>query len=403
MIDIFVSEARPGGAMAQVFLEGVDFESRKCPICLSDSASMLLAEVRAGDSTSMESAYCGRCEHRYFRKMPGATWLNQYYAEEFDSGSEQRVSIVQRVKRAAKSQPGIEFARKQMSAVVGREHRGLRQLRAFLEGVIESDGSFFLARSDVRKVLEIGCGYGNRLAFFRGMGYETVGVEANRTRALACREQRLKVFDCHVDDLGSIREFGPYDFAYSVHVLEHMRDVSGHFSQLSKLVREGGFIYIQVPNLSSGENFVMQSHMPVHCHTFTAHSLCRLMMQHGFSPVRILTDYNVHVLATKAQSNEGISIQKETAPPAFLLEWLLSAAQSGSDSTYRLLFDHAQAEVKRLEDNQLVYKRNTFFKVQELPFRHSVEFSLKAPDGNIDFPVRFLYKGNRPPVWVKRQ
>lgn len=402
MIDILVSKTRLGGPMTQVFLEGGEFQSLKCPICQDDSASILLAEVRAGNLTSMESAYCRSCEHRYFRKMPGLTWLNRYYAEEFDGGRQPSGSVVQRFKQAVKSLPGVEAVWKQVCDTIGREHRGLRQLRAFLEGVVESDGNYFLARPDIRKVLEIGCGYGSRLALFRRLGYDTLGVEANRMRALACRNQGLKVFDCSVNDLGPICKFAPYDFAYSVHVLEHMSDVPGHFAQLSKLVRERGFVYIQVPNLWSGEMFVMQSHMPVHCHTFSAHSLCQLMMQHGFSPVRIQADYNLHVLATKVQPNEGLPLWKEAAPPAYLLEWL-SGAQLGGPSRYRLLFDHAQIELKRLEDSQTVYKRNTFFRVQELPYRHSVEFSFRVPDGKIDFPVRFLYEGDRPPVWVKRQ
>lgn len=402
MIDVHVSKVDLGGPMEQVYLERSDFEALKCPICKDDSASALIAEVRAGIETSMESVYCRECEHRYFRKMPSLDWLERYYAEEFDCGKDSLIRPPMDIKTALKSLPGIEGSWNWASKILRRENVALRQMRAFLEGVTESNGSYYLQRPDVRKVLEIGCGYGSKLEMFRSMGYETVGIEASRLRAMACLQKGLRVFDGSVTDLGPVHELAPYDFIYSIHVLEHIGDVSGHFAQLSKLIRDGGFVYIQVPNLWLGEMFFMQSHAPIHCHTFSLHSLSQLMIQHGFMPIRVQADYNLHVLACKTAPSQSMPLWSRSAPPSSLLE-CLSWAQSENVSSYRISFDHAQVEVKRLEDGQTVYKRNTFFKVQELPYVHSVNFSLEVPDGKLDFPVRFLYQEHRPPVWVKRQ
>jgi SAM-dependent methyltransferase len=328
--------------------------------------------------------------------------LDRYYAEEFDAGQTDLTKPRYGIRAAIKRWPGVDTAWGKLSKALKREEPGLRQIRAFLEGIIETNGSYYLRRPDIRKVLEIGCGYGGKLTMFRRLGYETYGVEASRLRAEECRRQGLKVFDCPVTDLGPVHQYGPYDFAYSIHVLEHIGDVSGHFAQLSKLIRDGGFVYIQVPNLWLGEMIFMQSHTPIHCHTFSLHSLSQLMIKHGFVPIRVQADNNLHVLACKTVPSQSLPLWSGSAPPSSLLE-CLSWEQSGEDATYRVSFDHAQVEVTRLEDGRTVYRRNPFFSVQELPYRHTVDFSVKVPDGHMDFPVRFLYKGDRPPVWVKRQ
>lgn len=47
-----------------------EYVTLDCPICGRADESVLLAEVWSAGRTSLESAYCSRCEHRYFRKLP---------------------------------------------------------------------------------------------------------------------------------------------------------------------------------------------------------------------------------------------------------------------------------------------------------------------------------------------
>lgn len=407
MIDVLVSMADPQGAMVQVFLDQEDFIYRVCPICVDDQESILLSEIKAASSTSLESAYCKRCEHRYFRKLPTSKWLGQYYAEEWDKGvskspMSQSPDLLQRMKRVLKRIPGVEMAWRLTGGRAKAEDKNLKQLRSFLEGVVESNGSYYLPHRDIRRVLEIGCGYGGRLTMFQRMGLETFGLEANRWRVLSCRKQGLEVFYCPTDDLGRAGDFGPYDFVYSVHVMEHIADVFAHFRQLAGVLREGGFVYIQVPNLWSGEIFFMQSHAAVHCHSFSLHSLVRLMTQSGFTPIRVQADNNLHVLACKSPPTEAHPAWRESASPRHLLE-CFSGMGRDDTSKFRISFDHARVEIMRLDDNRIMYKRNPFFNIQELPFRHRLEFRVRISEEGVNFPVRFLYEYEKPPVWIKRQ
>jgi SAM-dependent methyltransferase len=402
MIDLHVIHVGLKGPMVEVNVPQHDFQFQSCPICRTEADSILLAEVRAGDATSMESAYCTRCEHRYFRKMPGVTWLDRYYAEEFDAGQTGLTNSPHTIKAVLKRLPGFDAAWGRLSKAIKRESPGLRQIRAFLEGIIDTNEGYYLPRSDIRKVLEVGCGYGGKLTLFKRLGYETFGVEASRLRAEVCRRQGLTVFDCPVTNLEPVRQYGPYDFAYSTHVLEHIGDVSQHLAQLAALIRDGGMLYIQVPNLWLGEMLFMQSHAAVHCHTFSLHSLATLMRRHGFSPVRIQADNNLHVLACKRPDCAPQPGWEKSAGHEQLLE-CLSWAGTADGSRYRISFDHAHAEVRRMGDDELLYRRDPVFSIQKTPYRHSVEFSLREPNEPPSFPVRFLYDRTEPPVWVKRQ
>jgi 2-polyprenyl-3-methyl-5-hydroxy-6-metoxy-1,4-benzoquinol methylase len=402
MLDVYVNRVNLEGPMKEVEVPQTDFQFWPCPICQTEKDSILISEVRSGDTTSMESAYCLRCEHRYFRKAPSAAWLNRYYAEEFDTGHTGLTGPPSGLKAAIKRLPGTEAAWWKLAQTLGRELPGLRQMRAFLEGIVATDGGYYLRRSDIRKVLEVGCGYGGKLNMFRRLGYETYGVEASRLRADECRRQGLNVFDCPVTHLGPVRQYGPYDFVYSIHVLEHIGDVSDHLAQLSGLLREGGMLYIQVPNLWLGETLFMQSHAAIHCHTFSSHSLTQLMHKHGFTPVRLQADNNLHILASKTPPCGPQPSWKDSAALGQLLE-CLSWAGNAEGGRYRISFDHAHVQVNRVDDDKVVYKRDPFLSIQKTPYRHTVEFSLGASGESASFPVRFLYERTQPPVWAKKQ
>lgn len=402
MVDVCVERVELGGPMQEVEVPQGDFQMWPCPICRSDKDSIILSEVLAHGVTSMVSAYCVVCEHRYFQKMPSVTWLNRYYSEEFDAGLTELTRPRRGLKDRVKRLPGVEMAWTTLVRLIGREEPGLRQIRAFLEGIIETNGSYYEARPDIQKVLEVGCGYGGKLKLFRRLGYESYGVEASRQRADECRKEGLTVFDCPITDLGQVYQHGPFDFVYSIHVLEHIADVSTHLAQLTRLIRAGGMLYIQVPNIWQGETLFMQSHAAIHCHTFSVHSLAKLLNQNGFTTIRILADNNLHILAAKTITPDLQPSWKDSAAYGQLLE-CLSWVRAASGGHYRLTFDHAQVQVMRTDDNELVYKRDPYFSIQRTPYRHNVEFSMETAGAEPTFPIRFIYERSQPPVWIKRQ
>src|SRR5687768_10056850 len=199
-MDVNVSKVSLHAPTAETRLSQADFTTTVCPICGTAADSFLLAAIRCGSETSIESAFCRTCEHRYLKKLPTAQWFDRYYGSEWDTGRLRRepaaLGVKQRVKSLIKQVPlaratwqMLRGAPAMSPALQGRE----RYLFPFLLGIGETDGFYYQRDADVKNVLEIGCGYGGTLDLFRRRGFTVCGTEASPERVAACRAQGLDV------------------------------------------------------------------------------------------------------------------------------------------------------------------------------------------------------------------
>ena len=177
------------------YLEQEDFTSVVCPICHQDDESLLLADIRCGELTSLESAFCKRCEHRYLRKVPRLDWFRRYYATTWDTGRSQSVTPLTVAKGFLRKVPLARSAWRLTRQYLydgpkGRLDWNAMQFFSFLLGVVESNGIYYLAQPEVNKVLEVGCGYGGMLEVFHNKGFHVFGTEASPHRAQSCRAKK---------------------------------------------------------------------------------------------------------------------------------------------------------------------------------------------------------------------
>ncbi|OAI54108.1 hypothetical protein AYO44_15415 [Planctomycetaceae bacterium SCGC AG-212-F19] len=366
-----------------------------CPICKDEAHLQLVAAVQAGGKTSLESVWCARCRHRYHRKFPRTDWLEEYYAEKFVP-SGRPLPPAQQL-----GNNWYRRLRRQAGTLVrfGLSRQRPNRINDFCFGVTRPYGYFWKKNERVRKVLEIGCGMGENLAFFRDAGYETYGTECNRQRQAACRAIGLNVAFSDIDNLGCITGFAPFDFVYSTHVLEHILDVNSHIRQVAELTAEDGFLYIETPDLS-GEWFVPQTHTICHVHTFTIHSMLTLLRNHGFVPMRCLVDNNIQVLAQKrpdairpeAQPAEQYSVAgipeiqrlRDCAPGMFAMSW-----------------GGCRTMLKQLPSDRVVYQTPLIaFEVQGPRVMHDMLCTVADTPAQPLLPLEFEYPNlARPPMW----
>lgn len=398
-MDLHVRRVRLSGHVVETPEQGI-YHLYSCPICGQEDSLKLVGVVEANGKTSLESAVCTRCEHRYHRKFPTVQWLQQYYTEKYESNR----SKISDVSKLPIARVGVyRRLRSTLGSLIlyGLSQNKPNRIHDFCAGLTKGDGSYYQANLRVKKILEIGCGHGDNLKFFTDLGYETWGTESNPVRVAACRQRGLRVFRCGVDSLKGVDEQGPFDFIYSSHVLEHVINVDRQISQISTILRPGGFIYIETPDLS-GESLIYQTHTIFHVHTFSVSSMLRLLAKHGLEVARVLVDGNIQVLAQKcpdgSDTRVGVSgtIYGNSSVP------YLTCIAKYAPNDFRLRWDHYRVKVERISDNAVVYDAGLrALCVASGPNQHELVCHAPARTGEGMFPVRFRYDSENPPIWYK--
>ena len=102
-------------------------------------------------------------------------------------------------------------------------------------------------REGAQRVLDVGCGNGFFLEYFRKAGFETFGLEYSPSAASAAREKGFvivekKLGDCMPEDFG-----GTFDLICLFQVLEHVPNPVQFIRDAARLVKPGGSLIIAVP------------------------------------------------------------------------------------------------------------------------------------------------------------
>jgi SAM-dependent methyltransferase len=145
-------------------------------------------------------------------------------------------------------------------------------------------------RKGSAKVLDIGCGTGDRLDVFRSRGFETYGVETSDSADYAKDHLRLNVtkgdlFSAHFPD-------GFFDIATLYNVLEHTHDPEKVCQEVQRILKDGGFLVIQVPNKDSFQYKIFKKKwaafdVPRDLYYFNTRTLGSLLKKAGFKVMKI--------------------------------------------------------------------------------------------------------------------
>lgn len=149
-------------------------------------------------------------------------------------------------------------------------------------------------QGDGRRLLELGCSNGYKLAAARQQGWQVTGVEFS-ARAVRFATEALSLEQVH---LATIEEFlpdHPYDVLLAWHILEHVPSIASFLAHCEAYLRQGGFLFVQVP---SHDHFRQQQpwethpeHFnPLHRWYFTRQSLARCIEDSRLQVIDILED-----------------------------------------------------------------------------------------------------------------
>ena len=274
----------------------------RCPLCASGEIS-IFTRVMAGDAPILERAICLSCGHVAFVLLPAASWLEAFYRESFES----QLPPPERP-------PNISYAA-MTDLLLPHVAPGAR-------------------------ILDIGCGYGSALQYLGARGRtDLVGLEPSGRRAAVARTLDVPVSEGLAEDAADdpvVVERAPYDAIFSWHALEHVIDPRAVLLACQQLLRDGGALFIAVPNMEA-EHLVHQAHYVPHTHSYSTGALRRAVEDCGFRVCHV--DDSIRLVAIKA----GDAAQSRTVPDVSL-EYRLRA-KFLRDFSLRALTGCAEAAV----------------------------------------------------------
>jgi 2-polyprenyl-3-methyl-5-hydroxy-6-metoxy-1,4-benzoquinol methylase len=240
------------------------FAKRKCAVCDSTDSSLLFRQnFLQLSSGSLLAGYdvvvCNICGFGFADHIPMQTEFDTYY---------QKMSKYEYQNTAGQVS---EFDRMRFEAVV--------------DTVIP----FFTDRQV--RLLDIGCSTGHLLALFKERGYHNVvGLDPSPVCAETARMLfNIPVWIGSLSDTPRLIGDGPlFDSLLLSGVLEHIRDLGPILTQMRKMLKPHGLIYIEVPDATAFSHWPdapFQQFSNEHINFFSAISLTNLMQRYGFVPL----------------------------------------------------------------------------------------------------------------------
>jgi 2-polyprenyl-3-methyl-5-hydroxy-6-metoxy-1,4-benzoquinol methylase len=198
--------------------------------------------------------------------IPDKKELAQYYEREFYSAKYNKQINDSSKKVQQKEEEFINSQYEDVLEIIGKEAPG-------------------------KKIIDIGCGYGNFMKFCWKRGFKTFGIDPSADAVNYAKAGGLRAIKADIEDFKDlIKE--KYDAAVMLNVFEHLRKPY----EILKVIRdnilaEGGLLIIRVPNefnrlqLIANEKYNLKKWwvaIPQHINYFTVKHLVKLVEKSGY-------------------------------------------------------------------------------------------------------------------------
>ena len=140
------------------------------------------------------------------------------------------------------------------------------------------------------KVLDVGCGTGDRLDVFRTQGFATYGVETSDSANYAKQHLNLNVSKGDLFSASFPDRF--FDIVALYNVLEHTHNPKRACDEIHRILKDDGFLVIQVPNKNSLQYRIFKKRwaafdIPRDLYYFEPERLRTLLGQVGFAVTKM--------------------------------------------------------------------------------------------------------------------
>jgi len=218
-----------------------------------------LMDTRFGIPGSYNVTRCSRCGLEQIHPPPTQKELKDLYESYYNFGGREK-KLYGRVRKWFFSS-------------------GAHRLWAAIDGDI-----CFYTRTGSGRLLDLGCNEGRGLRIYSDNGYEVEGLELNEEAAAVAREGGFAV---HSDLLESFHPSALFDIVVLSNVLEHSLDPKRMLSDVRRVLRPGGEVWISCTNSRSWlrslfGRYWINWHAPFHIVHFSPKTIQRLLRDTGF-------------------------------------------------------------------------------------------------------------------------
>jgi len=277
----------------------------QCPVCSGKNIQPFLQVKDYTVSQEIYSLYkCSDCGFVFTQDVPSQEEIGKYYqSQNYISHSDTQQGIVNKLYHKVRK---ITLA-------------GKRKLVVLQTGL--SKGS----------LLDVGCGTGAFLNEMKTAGWDITGLEPDDT----ARKNAKELYGIEPKPSHELFELTAesFDAITMWHVLEHVHQLNEYVSQLNKLLKPQGVLFIAVPNYTSGDadhykEYWAAYDVPRHLYHFSPNSMKLLMKKHGMEVKEIMPMWfdSIYVSMLSEQYKNGKGN-------------IISAAWNGLASNAKTLFN----------------------------------------------------------------
>lgn len=281
-----------------------------CDLCGAHEVQLLATRDRRG--AALRTVVCTRCGLISHESIPSDDELAHYYAHEYrqDYHGERRPSA-RRILRAWNVGQSI-----------------YRRVRPFVR-----PGD---------RVFEVGAGLGCTVKAFELGGFDAAGIEPGlEFQGFSRQVLHARIENARLEDVAPCPAF---DFVLLVHVIEHFAHPTQALRRIGRLLRTGGRLYVECPNVYAPFAPPGQLFHYAHIHNFTPWTLPMLAEKCGFQLVQQLSRRDDGRLMFVLQKADTARLQIDASSYVRSVE----AVQRYSTLTYHCRPRYALGRLQRL-------------------------------------------------------
>jgi 2-polyprenyl-3-methyl-5-hydroxy-6-metoxy-1,4-benzoquinol methylase len=220
----------------------------KCPICKNEDVEKkhTLYDDRYGYLGSFHLFLCKKCNHKYLNLELSPETVTNLYTN--------------------------YYPRSTFNIKTFKPSKQVKGFNSWFNG----DFRAYAAIPENVRVLDIGCGFGETLAYHSNRGCEVYGVEADENIKRVAEKFGFKVHVGLFD--ASIYTPDFFDYVTMDQVIEHINNPLEILHDISSILKPGGKLILTIPNANGWGSFIfgrkwINWHTPYHLHFFSKQSI----------------------------------------------------------------------------------------------------------------------------------